>query len=321
MTRTTADSPPATTSHATTAEPAARRSAFVPVLLVVGSIVSLQVGSGYATTLFDDAGASGVTALRLGFAALIMLAVTRPRLREWNAAQWKTVLAFGISLGLMNGFFYAAIARIPFGIALAFEFLGPLGLAAALSRRARDFAWVLLALAGVTIIGLHNANSKAMNLSGVIFALLAAAAWAAYIVFGARVSRVVPGHQGLAASLAVAACMTVPLGVAAAGSALVAPTLLLAGAAVAVFSSVLPYAMEMQALKTLPKKTFSILLALEPAAGVLTGVLMLGQHLDLMTIAAICLVVLAGMGATLSTPDHPRRRWWRRTNPGDAVLT
>lgn len=312
-----------------TEQPTSRRTAptstptqLVPVLFVIGSIVSLQFGSGYATTLFDEAGAMGVTAMRLGFAALIMMAVVRPRMRGWDRSQWKTVVAFGLSLALMNGFFYAAIAQIPFGIALAFEFLGPLGLAAALSRRARDFAWVLLALAGVTTIGLHNADTGALNVSGVVFALLAAASWAGYIVLGARTAKAVPGHQGLAAGLVVAAIVLVPLGFVSAGSALLSPSVLVPGIAVAVLSSVMPYAMEMQALKTMPKKTFSILLALEPAAGVLTGVIMLGQHLDLLTIAAIGLVVIAGMGATVASADQPRRRFGRRrTNPGDAVLT
>ncbi|WP_153504583.1 EamA family transporter [Cumulibacter manganitolerans] len=311
---------PTTTSPGGATRP---RAGLLPVLLVMGSIVSLQVGSGYATTLFDRAGSTGVTTLRLGLAALVMLLVTRPRLRSWSRPQWRVVLMFGLSLALMNSFFYAAIARIPFGIALAFEFLGPLGLAAALSRRPRDFLWVALALAGVATIGVHNADAGSLDLLGVLFALLAASAWAAYIVLGARVSTVVPGHQGLAAALATAAVMLLPFGIVTSGGAVLSLGLLLPGLAVALFSSVLPYTFEMQALKTMPKKMFSILLALEPAAGVLTGALMLGQHLDPLTIAAIGVVVVAGIGATLGRPDRPARRGLRRrrANPGDAVLT
>ena len=290
-------------------------SRLLAVLCVLGSILSLQVGSGYATTLFDEAGAAGVTAMRLGLSALLLLIAFRPRLRSWTGEQWRAVVVFGLTLASMNGFFYAAIAQIPFGIAITIEFLGPLGLAAALSRRARDAVWVGSAFAGVAFIGLHNADTGQLTVAGVGYALLAALSWASYILAGARVARVMPGHAGLAGGMTIAALIVIPLGFWHAGTALLNPALLASGLLVAVLSSAIPYGLEISALKTLPKKTFSILVALEPAAGVATGAIMLGQRLDALTIAAIALVVVAGIGATAE-----RREPRRSAGPGDVVL-
>lgn len=291
-------------------------SRLIAVLCVLGSILSLQVGSGYATTLFDDAGASGVTAMRLGLSALILLVVFRPRPWVWTREQWRAVLVFGLTLASMNGFFYASIAQIPFGIAITIEFLGPLGLAAALSRRLRDLIWVGSAFAGVAFIGLHNADTGELTVSGVVYALLAALSWASYILAGARVARVMPGHAGLAGGMAAAALVVIPLGFWHAGTTLLDPALLAAGLLVAVLSSAIPYGLEITALRTLPKKTFSILVALEPAAGVATGAIMLDQRLDGLTIGAIGLVVIAGIGATAERREPPRPA----DSPGDVVL-
>lgn len=289
----------------------------LPVAAVVGSVFSLQFGSGYAATLFYALGAAGVTALRLGLSALVMLAIFRPRIWRWGTDQRKAVLGFGVAFAFMNGCFYAAISHIPFGIAIAIEFLGPLSLAAVLSRRLSDFLWVVFALAGVGLIALRNVGTDQLNWPGVLFAAAAGTGWAAYIVMGARVGALVPGHGGLAASLGVAAILVIPIGFYSAGTALLDPKWALAGLAVAFFSSMLPYGLEMFALKALPKKTFAILLAIEPAAGVLAGWVILDQQLDAPTLAGIACVAIASAGATLTRREPPPEP----EKPVDAVLT
>jgi len=278
-------------------------------LMVLGSCTSLQVGAALATHLFPAAGASGATLLRLGLAAAALLAATRPDIRSWTRSQWRAVILFGLTLAGMNGFFYAAIARIPLGIAVTIEFLGPLTLAAALSHRPRDFGWVLMALVGVLTLGLAGAGGSghSLDLVGVAFVLIAAVFWALYILAGARAGAAVPGKGGLAVAVTFAALVVAPEGMRGAAHVAGRPGLLLVALGTALMASVVPYSLEFAAMRRLPRRNFGILLSLEPAVATLAGWLVLSQHVGPLAIAAIVAVVAASVGSTLtSAAGSPR---------------
>ncbi|MFB9701318.1 EamA family transporter [Rhodococcus aetherivorans] len=277
----------------------------VPVAAVLGSVLSLQFGAAFASTLFDDVGALGTVTLRLTLAAVILWAVVRPSVRHWRPAQWRGVVALGASLAAMNGFFYVAIARLPLAAAVTIEFLGPLALAAVLSRRPRDALWVALALAGVVLLGARGlgGDGGALDPAGVGFALLAAAGWAWYIVAGSHVATTVSGAAGLTVATTVAAALVLPLGLGTAGGGVADTAILAAPAAVALLSSVVPYSLEMRALRELPKNVFAILIALEPAAAALAGALVLGQWVQPVAAVGIALVIVAGVGALRGSGD------------------
>jgi inner membrane transporter RhtA len=272
-------------------------------LLVLGSCTSLQVGAALATRLFPVTGAAGATLLRLGLAAAVMLAATRPNVRSWTRDQWRWVLLFGVTLAGMNGFFYAAIARIPLGVAVTIEFLGPLALAAVLSRRPRDLGWVLLALIGVGTLGWSGGGGSGSSLDfvGVVFVLVAAVFWALYILVGARVTAAVPGKGGLAVAMTFASLVLLPGGMRAAAHITERPSLLLVALGTALMASVVPYSLEFAAMRRLPKRNFGILLSLEPAVATLAGWLVLGQSAGLLAVAAIVAVVAASVGSTLTS--------------------
>ncbi len=275
-----------------------------PLGLVLGSMLSLQFGAAVATHLFDDIGPAGASALRLGLAAVVLVAWTRPDVGSWSADRRRAIVVLGVALAVMNAAFYEAVARLPLGAAITIEFLGPLGLAVALTRQVRELAWVVLAVAGVAILGFGQAEGVGDPLDpvGVAFALVAAACWAGYIVAGARLATTEPGLDGLAGACTVAAVLVVPYGVASAGTALVDGRVLALGLVMAVLASVVPYSFELRALATLPKRTFSILVALEPAIGALVGVVLLDQHLGVLGAVGVALVVAAGIGATATAP-------------------
>ena len=272
-------------------------------LLVLGSCTSLQVGAALATRLFPVTGAAGATLLRLGLAAAVMLAATRPNVRSWTRDQWRWVLLFGVTLAGMNGFFDAAIARIPLGVAVTIEFLGPLTLAAVLSRRPRDLGWVLLALIGVGTLGWsgEGGSGSSLDFVGVVFVLVAAVFWALYILVGARVTAAVPGKGGLAVAMTFASLVLLPGGMRAAAHITERPSLLLVALGTALMASVVPYSLEFAAMRRLPKRNFGILLSLEPAVATLAGWLVLGQSAGLLAVAAIVAVVAASVGSTLTS--------------------
>ncbi|MGY1698138.1 EamA family transporter [Geodermatophilus sp. SYSU D00766] len=272
------------------------------VLMVLGSCISLQVGAASAAQLFPTMGSAGVTLLRLLVAAAVLLIATRPHLHRWSRRQWTAVIAFGLCLAGMNGSFYAAIARIPLGTAVTIEFLGPLVLAAVLSRRVRDGAWVLLAATGVVLLGLAASAGAGPGLDrvGVAFALSAGAFWAGYILTSARVGAAVPGQGGLAVALAVGSLALVPIGAAGAATAVDRPDLLLLAAVTGLLASVVPYTLELSALRRLTPGVFGVLLSLEPAVAALAGWLLLSQPLGAREAAAVALVVLASIGSTIS---------------------
>ncbi|WP_336880812.1 EamA family transporter [Rhodococcus globerulus] len=274
-------------------------SQLLPVGAVLTSILSLQFGAAFATTLFSQIGPAGATTLRLTIAAIILGVIVRPRWSSWSNRQRKGIFALGVSLAVMNGAFYMALDTVPIGTAVTIEFLGPLTLAAVLSKRWADFAWVLLAFGGVLLLGLGDHGESGLDVVGVIYALVAAAAWAGYIIAGSHLAATLPSADGLAGATIVAAVLTLPFGVVSGGSELLDPKMLAAGAAVAILSSVIPYSLEMWALRSLAKKVFAVLIALEPAAAALAGVVIIGQTLDSMTLVAIGLVVVAGIGTVV----------------------
>ena len=269
------------------------------VLMVIGSCTSLQFGASLATQLFGPLGATGVTTLRLGLAAVMLALVTRPRVRTWTRSQWTAVAAFGLALAGMNGMFYEAIARIPLGPAVAIEFLGPLGLAAILSRKLKDFAWIVLALVGVMILGFDDTGGS-LDLVGVAFVLGAGFFWALYIVASERVGGAVDGAGGLAMALVVGTVALVPFGAQGAWTGLTDVHYLALAIGTAFLASVVPYALELSALRRLPKAVFGVLLALEPVIAALAGWLLLDQGFGATRALAVLLVVIAGAGSAIT---------------------
>ncbi len=265
-----------------------------PTALVMAGIVSLQLGQALATRLFAATGPAGVVSLRLLFAGVVLLVFWRSALRIRRSAL-PVVLAYGSVLALMNVAFYEAIARIPLGIAATIEFLGPLGVALAGSRRWIDPVWAVLAGGGVLLLTQADGT---IVWTGIVLALIAAALWAAYILLGAKLGETTSGGGGLALAMAFGGLMVAPFGIAGAGTALLQPTVLLAGFGVALLSSVLPYSVELEALRRIPPRVFGVLMSLEPAVAALAGVLVLSQALNLPQWGGIACVVAASIGAT-----------------------
>ncbi|MFI1399404.1 EamA family transporter [Streptomyces sp. NPDC020681] len=290
-----ANEPEAAAALEASARTAGSRRTLGPVALVVAGGLSVQFGAAIAVLLMPRAGALGVVTLRLVLAALVLLVVCRPRLRGHSRADWGTVVAFGAVLAAMNILFYQAVERIPLGAAVTFEVLGPLVLSVIVSRRLVNLVWAGLALGGVVL--LSGGGFDRLDPVGALFALSAGAMWAAYIVFSARTGRRFPQADGLALAMAVGAVLSLPLGIAEAGSKLVVPSTLALGLAVALMSSVLPYTLELLALRRLPASTFAVLMSLEPAIAATAGFLVLHQALSATDALAIALVIGASMGA------------------------
>ncbi len=270
-----------------------------PVWLVLAGILSVQFGAGVAKSLFDDIAPTAIVWLRLATSALVLVAVARPRLRGRSRQDWLVVLAFGAALGTMNWAIYQAFARIPLGVAVTLEFVGPLTLAVLGSRRPRDLLWVALAATGVALLGLGGGES--LTVAGVLFALLAGGCWASYILLSAQTGRRWPGLDGLALASVAATIILTPPAIAIGGSDLLDTRVLLLGAAVGLLSSVIPYSCELVALRSLAPSVFSILMSLEPAAAALAGIVVLGEFLTGRQWVAMACVVIASVGATRST--------------------
>ena len=280
-----------------------------PVLAVLGSVSALGVGTSLAKQLFPLIGAQGTSALRVGFAALILICIWRPWRWPLNRQQAVSLLVFGMALGGMNLMFYMALRDIPFGIAVAIEFSGPLAVAIYYSRRAVDFVWLALAVLGLALIlplgplGPMGGAEAGLHLSpvGIACAIGAAVCWAAYIVLGRRLSHI-PSGQAVSLGLLCAALVVVPFGVAEAGVKLLTPSILLFGLMVAAISSALPYSLEMLALRRLPPATFGIALATEPAIAALMGMLLLSENLTPTQWVAIACIMAAAMGSAITRP-------------------
>ncbi len=289
--------------------PSVTRSApVVPApLLVLGGVVSVQFGGALAATLVPEIGAGGSVLLRIGIAALILVAVARPRLRGHTASAWRTVVAVGVALGLMNWSFYGSLAHLPLGVAVTVEFLGPLVLATVLSRRPTDFVAVLAAAAGVLLVSeAFTVPVDELSLVGLLLALIAGACWAAYILLSSRTGAAFEQLDGLAIALVVSAVVVLPAGLS--SSDLWTPEHLLKGLGLAVLSSLLPYSLELLALRRLRAAVFGILLSLEPAVAALAGLIVLDQRLSGLQLLGMTLVVLAStIVLGVRRPDEPGR--------------
>ncbi|MVN87820.1 EamA family transporter [Deinococcus sp. HMF7620] len=264
-------------------------------------MLSIQGGAAFAKTLFPTLGAAGTTALRVVLAALLLTLVLRPNLRQLTRAQWLVIVPYGAALGLMNLVFYESLRYLPLGLAVTLEFVGPLLLALALSRRALDIAWVALAGLGIALIApVGGEAAQQVSAQGVVLALTAGALWAGYILAGGAVGRRVPGTTGVVGGMWVAALMVLPFGAVQAGPALLSPHALLLGLAVAALSSALPYTLEMRALRAIPARIFGVMMSLEPAIAALSGFLFLHERLTLVQWLAMGCVIAASAGISLT---------------------
>ena len=276
--------------------PAASR--WQPIALLLVAMVSIQSGASLAKHLFPAVGATGATALRLALATLLLVAVFRPWRMRVQRHQWPALLAYGISLGLMNLMFYKSLETVPLGIAIALEFTGPLAVALFGSRHLRDVVWVALAVLGLVLL-VPEQGTQALDPVGAVDALGAGTCWALYIVFGQKAGND-HGPQTVALGTSIAALVAVPFGVAHAGTALLSPALLPIAFGVALLSTALPYSLEMVALTKLPTRTFGMLMSLEPAIGALCGLLFLHEQLTLLQWLAIGAIIVASAGAAMT---------------------
>lgn len=267
-----------------------------PVVLVLAAVVSVQFGGALAATLLPTIGVIGSVALRLAFAAAILMAIVRPKLLGRTSSDWATVTAFAVALTVMNLAFYASLLRLPIGVAVTIEFLGPLTLAAALSRKARDLAAVGAALLGVVLISeIFSTSWSEIDFVGILYALLAGACWAGYIVLSGKTGQRFGGLDGIAICLVLGSIVLVPISVFTAGAQLLEGEVLLRGLGIALLSSAIPYSLELLALRSLKPGVFGVLLSLEPAAAALAGLIILGQTLDLIQLGGMALVVMASI--------------------------
>lgn len=284
-----------------------RHSSLVPILAILGSVIFLGIGTSWAKqVLFPLVGAQGTTAIRVGFSALLLLALWRPWRWPLSRHDARAVAAYGAALGLMNLCFYLSLRTIPFGVAVAIEFSGPLAVALLSSRRALDFIWVALAVAGLGLLLPLGHDVSALDPVGVMFALAAAVFWATYILCGKRAGHLHAGHS-VSLGLVVAALVVVPVGVAHAGSALLSPWVLAVGLGVAILSSTLPISLEMVALKRLPHNAFGIMMSVEPAVAALLALVLLGEYLTATQWLAIAMIVTASMGSAVMAQRRAAR--------------
>ena len=279
-------------------------SPLLPVGALLLGMLSFQFGAALAKQLFPVMGAQGATAMRLGLGALILWVLRQPWRRFSGRRDWVSLWGYGLTLGIMNLCFYMALRSVPLGIAVALEFLGPLSIALFGSRRALDFLWVALVVAGLALLLPWEAQAQALDPVGVLFALAAAVGWAAYILLGRRAGAAF-GGDAVALGSAIGALVAVPVGVAHAGAALFTLSALPFAFGVAVLSSALPYSLEMLALTRLPSRTVGILVSVEPAMGALLGLLFLDEHLTLFQWLAIAAIIAASIGAVFGARTTP----------------
>lgn len=267
-----------------------------PALLVLLSVCCAQAGGAIARTLFDQLSPPGVLLLRLAIAALFFTIANPPPVRTWTAEVWRAVTLLGVFSAGLTLLSYLALNIAPQGVVVTASFVGPLVLSLAQTRRPADLMWALMAAAGVVLLGLRTGVE--VPLPGLLLALAAGGCGAGYILFSARVGTVVPGLSGLAVSFAIGALLILPFGAADAVGVFTRPRLVPGVLAVAVLSSVVPYALELIALRHLPTRVFAVLMSLQPAAAAIAGLLILGQHLGPVPIAALVLVTAASAGIT-----------------------
>lgn len=267
----------------------------IAALFVVVGLICQEVGASFAVLLFPQVGPLGMVMLRLVFSALVLLLIARPAWRGRTSSDWWAVVRFGLVLAVMNGLFYLALERLPLGVTVTIEVLGPLTLSIVAARRRSAWVWAAIAFAGVVALG--GGGWDRLDPLGVLFALGAAVSWAGYILASARVGAAFPKLDGLAWAMVVGAVIALPFGVLDAGAALLRPDIVALGAAVAVLSSTIPYALELLALRRLAASAFAILMSLAPATAALAGFVLLGQELVWLELAGIALVIVASIGA------------------------
>ncbi len=280
----------------------------IAVGLVAVGLICQEVGASLAVLLFPQVGALGMVMLRLVFSALILTLIARPSFRGHSASAWRAALMLGGVLALMNGLFYLALRELPLGVTVTIEVLGPLALAVAVARSRAAWLWAGVALLGILALG--GGGWDRLTLTGVLFALGAAASWAGYILASARVGQEFARLDGLALAMIFGAVLSLPFGIVDAGASLLRLDLVALGAAVAVLSSTIPYALELIALRRLTPAVFGVLMSLGPATASLAGFVLLGQHLSALEVVGIALVVVASAGAV----------WAGRDRPGDSAL-
>lgn len=283
----------------------AEHSVLMPVALILVAAFSVQGGAAIAKGIFPVIGVAGTAAIRVVLSAIILMAVFRPAVHRFTAAQWRAVVPYGITIGVMNLLFYQALARIPLGLAVALEFMGLLAVAIVGSRRALDVIWVVLAMAGIAVIAPFQADG-AVDPIGVTYALLTGACWATYIVLGGRVSQRLDAGVAVAIGMAIAALVITPYALVDGGISQFAPGLVVPCIALAMLSSALPFTLEMKALRLLPSRTFSVFMSLEPVIAALCGLVLLGEHLTRTQWIAVALVVVASAGATSSVTSRAK---------------
>ncbi|WP_203137013.1 EamA family transporter [Microbacterium sp. JZ31] len=280
-----------------------RGSSGLAVGLVALGLACQEVGAAIAVLLFPHAGPLGMVMLRLVFSAVILLALARPSLRGRTRDEWGAVIRLGVALAVMNGFFYLALERLALGVTVTIEVLGPLTLSILVAGTRAAWVWAGLALAGVLALG--GGGWERLDPVGVLCALGAAVSWAFYIRGQARVGRAFPRLEGLALAMAIGALISLPFGIVTAGSILLRPDILALGAAVAILSSTIPYALELIALRRLTEAAFGILMSLAPATAAVAGWILLGQELSLLEVVGLALVVCASAGAVWTSRGRP----------------
>lgn len=278
----------------------------LPYLALAGSILSFCLGTSFAKQLFPLVGAEATSAYRVGFSALMLLGVFRPWRLALTRADLLAIVRYGVALGTMNLCFYMALRTIPLGLAIAIEFLGPLTVSLLHSRRPAHFGAVGLAVAGLALLLPWQPGRGSLDPVGVLFALAAGVGWGLYIIFGKRTAHL-PGGQAVAIGMATAAMVVVPIGLTQAGPDLFRPEFLAIGLVAALLSSAIPYSLEIVALKHIPENSFGVLLSVEPAAGAIVGVMLLGERLTGLQWLAVTLVVIASIGAILAAEGAPAR--------------
>jgi len=269
-----------------------------PFPAVFLAIISVQIGAALAKSLFPALGAAGTSTLRVGISAIILFAFNRPNLRALSAVQWKAIIPYGICLGIMNGVFYLSLSRIPLGLAVALEFIGPLLLSVITSKSKLDYLWALLAVAGIALI--TPWNGKGTDLYGAAMALLAGGFWAGYIVLGQRTSAVIDGSKAVTVGMIFATLVILPFGIADGKLGNFTMDMVPSAIALGLLCSAIPFSLEINALKHISAKTFSILMSLDPAVGALCGLIFLKEFLSFSEWLAIALVITASLGATLT---------------------
>jgi inner membrane transporter RhtA len=261
-------------------------------------VLSVQLGAAIAKNLFPILGSEGTVFVRIALAALIFMSISRPRLRDYTRRDYLLVVLFGVTIAAMNSLFYASISRLPLGVATTLEFIGPLGVSLVGSRRVSDLVWTALAAAGIILLAPIGGGS--LDPLGVVLALLAGGGWAAYILLNARIGRVFPGGTGLALSMSVAAILLVPFSLTSVGPLAHDPVALLTGIGMAILSTVIPFSLELEALRRIPARVFGVLMSLEPVIAALIGFVVLGETIGPRAIIAMALIVLASSGVSFT---------------------